>query len=84
MTVAKRVKLVEVGPRDGLQNEAKIVPAARKTALIERLAEAGLAVVEAAELRLAQVGSADGGYGRGLGRPQTQSPACPTPCSSPT
>jgi len=47
MTVAKRVKLVEVGPRDGLQNEAKIVPAARKTALIERLAEAGLAVVEA-------------------------------------
>ncbi|MFI4986562.1 MAG: hydroxymethylglutaryl-CoA lyase [Alphaproteobacteria bacterium] len=47
MTVAKRVKMVEVGPRDGLQNEAKSVPAAVKTALIERLAEAGLAVVEA-------------------------------------
>jgi hydroxymethylglutaryl-CoA lyase len=39
--------LVEVGPRDGLQNEAKTVPAAVKIALIERLAEAGLTVVEA-------------------------------------
>ena len=47
MMAAKRVKMVEVGPRDGLQNEAKIVPAALKCALIERLAEAGLAVVEA-------------------------------------
>jgi len=42
-----RVKMVEVGPRDGLQNEAKAVPAATKIALIERLAEAGLPVVEA-------------------------------------
>ncbi len=42
-----RVKMVEVGPRDGLQNEAKAVPAAAKIALIERLADAGLPVVEA-------------------------------------
>ena len=42
-----RVKMVEVGPRDGLQNEAKAVPAATKIALIERLADAGLPVVEA-------------------------------------
>ena len=42
-----RVKMVEVGPRDGLQNEAMAVPAATKIALIERLAEAGLPVVEA-------------------------------------
>jgi len=42
-----RVKMVEVGPRDGLQNEPKAVPAATKIALIERLAEAGLPVVEA-------------------------------------
>src|SRR5215813_1922199 len=42
-----RVKMVEVGPRDGLQNEAKAVPAATKIALIEQLAEAGLPVVEA-------------------------------------
>src|SRR5262245_53430228 len=47
MTRPVRVKMVEVGPRDGLQNEAKAVPAATKIALIERLAEAGLPVVEA-------------------------------------
>jgi hydroxymethylglutaryl-CoA lyase len=42
-----RVKLVEVGARDGLQNEALVVPTAAKIALIERLAEAGLPVIEA-------------------------------------
>ena len=42
-----RVTLVEVGPRDGLQNEPTPVPAATKVALIERLAAAGLPVVEA-------------------------------------
>src|ERR1700752_5227046 len=42
-----RVKMVEVGPRDGLQNEATTVPTATKVALIERLADAGLPVVEA-------------------------------------
>jgi hydroxymethylglutaryl-CoA lyase len=47
MTTPKRVKMVEVGPRDGLQSEAKTLPAALKASLIERLAEAGLAVVEA-------------------------------------
>ena len=47
MALPKRVKMVEVGPRDGLQNEAKTVPAAVKIALIERLAETGLPVVEA-------------------------------------
>jgi hydroxymethylglutaryl-CoA lyase len=41
------VTVVEVGPRDGLQNEAAIVPAADKVRLIERLADAGLPVVEA-------------------------------------
>ena len=39
--------MVEVGPRDGLQNEAKALPAAVKIALIERLSEAGLSVIEA-------------------------------------
>ena len=42
-----RVTVVEVGPRDGLQNEAAVVPAADKVRLIERLADAGLPVVEA-------------------------------------
>ena len=47
MRLPKRVRMVEVGPRDGLQNEAQILPAQTKIALIERLAEAGLSVVEA-------------------------------------
>jgi hydroxymethylglutaryl-CoA lyase len=46
MQLPKQVRMVEVGPRDGLQNEAQVLPAATKISLIERLAEAGLAVVE--------------------------------------
>ena len=47
MNYPERVKIVEVGPRDGLQNESKTVPAAIKVDLIERLADAGLQVIEA-------------------------------------
>jgi hypothetical protein len=36
------VRIVEVGPRDGLQNEKQIVPTATKLELIRRLADAGL------------------------------------------
>ncbi len=43
----RTVTIVEVGPRDGLQNEARTVPTAAKIAFIEALAEAGLPVVEA-------------------------------------
>jgi hydroxymethylglutaryl-CoA lyase len=46
MRLPKQVRMVEVGPRDGLQNEAKTVPTATKIALIEQLAEAGLAAIE--------------------------------------
>jgi len=42
----ERVKLVEVGPRDGLQNEARFVPTAVKLELIRRLAAAGLQTIE--------------------------------------
>lgn len=42
-----RVKLVEVGPRDGLQNEKKTIPLATKIELIERLAKTGLSTIEA-------------------------------------
>ncbi|HEY4041953.1 MAG TPA: hydroxymethylglutaryl-CoA lyase, partial [Rhodopila sp.] len=42
-----RVTICEVGPRDGLQNEAGIVPAEVKVMLIEALADAGLKTVEA-------------------------------------
>ena len=41
------VRIVEVGPRDGLQNEKAEVPTAVKLELIERLADAGLSAVEA-------------------------------------
>src|SRR5688572_13364863 len=41
------VKVVEVGPRDGLQNEPRELPTEVKLELIERLAEAGLRSVEA-------------------------------------
>jgi isopropylmalate/homocitrate/citramalate synthase len=47
MSIPSRVKMVEVGPRDGLQNEAKTVPVEVKVALIDRLSRAGLPVVEA-------------------------------------
>src|SRR5690348_10882466 len=47
MTLPKRVKLADVGPRDGLQNERGVVPTAAKIELIDRLSDAGLPVVEA-------------------------------------
>ncbi|HEX9813227.1 MAG TPA: hydroxymethylglutaryl-CoA lyase [Burkholderiales bacterium] len=47
MELPRTVTVVDVGPRDGLQNERASVPTAIKIELIERLAEAGLPVVEA-------------------------------------
>jgi len=46
MSLPSAVKIVEVGPRDGLQNEAVRVPVEVKIELIEKLANAGLQVVE--------------------------------------
>ena len=46
MSFPERVKIVEVGPRDGLQNESVIVPAEIKIQLVEKLADAGLSVIE--------------------------------------
>jgi hydroxymethylglutaryl-CoA lyase len=46
--MVEHVHLIDVGPRDGLQNEKQIVPAAVKIELIERLVDAGLTHVEAA------------------------------------
>ena len=42
----QRVKLVDVGPRDGLQNEKQPVPAAVKVELVHRLQDAGLKEIE--------------------------------------
>lgn len=47
MSMPSHVKVVEVGPRDGLQNEQAVVPPAVKIEFIERLAAAGLPAVEA-------------------------------------
>src|SRR5215472_11276434 len=43
----KTVKIVEVGPRDGLQNEKQVIPAAAKIEFINRLSETGLRTIEA-------------------------------------
>ena len=45
--VAPTVRIVEVGPRDGLQNIDQIVPTSVKIDLIRRLASTGLQVIEA-------------------------------------
>jgi hydroxymethylglutaryl-CoA lyase len=47
MKLPDRVHIVEVGPRDGLQNESKVVPAEAKATLINMLADAGLTRIEA-------------------------------------
>ncbi|MDD2881526.1 MAG: hydroxymethylglutaryl-CoA lyase [Rhodoferax sp.] len=46
MNYPSRVKLVDVGPRDGLQNEKQTVPAAVKIELVHRLQAAGLKEIE--------------------------------------
>jgi hydroxymethylglutaryl-CoA lyase len=47
MALPSKVRIVEVGPRDGLQNEAKKVSTRNKIELIRRLGEAGLKSIEA-------------------------------------
>ena len=46
MSLPTKVKLVEVGPRDGLQNEKQTVPAEIKIGLVHRLQDAGLTEIE--------------------------------------
>lgn len=48
MTLPRKVKIVEVGPRDGLQNEKETIPAAVKIELVDRLTDAGFVNIEAA------------------------------------
>lgn len=47
MKLPQVVKIVEVGPRDGLQNESAVVPLETKVALIDLLSETGLTAIEA-------------------------------------
>lgn len=46
MPFPKSVKVVEVSPRDGLQNEAKVIPTEVKVDFINQLSETGLSVIE--------------------------------------
>ena len=46
MSIPTRVQIIDVGPRDGLQNEKTPVPAEVKVALVHRLQEAGLREIE--------------------------------------
>jgi hydroxymethylglutaryl-CoA lyase len=46
MNIPTKVKIVDVGPRDGLQNEKQPVPAAVKIELVHRLQDAGLSAIE--------------------------------------
>src|SRR6476660_1822046 len=48
MTLPTKVKIVEVGPRDGLQNEKETIPAEVKIELVDRLTRAGFPNIEAA------------------------------------
>ena len=47
MALPSHVRIVEVGPRDGLQNEKTLVATADKIALIDRLSATGLRTIEA-------------------------------------
>jgi len=47
MNLPEKVRIVEVGPRDGLQNEKQAIPTAAKIQLIENLVDAGLNYIEA-------------------------------------
>jgi hydroxymethylglutaryl-CoA lyase len=48
MALPSQVKIVEVGPRDGLQNEKEIIPLEVKIELVDRLTRAGFSNIEAA------------------------------------
>jgi hydroxymethylglutaryl-CoA lyase len=48
MALPSHVKIVEVGPRDGLQNEPEVIPVEVKIELVDRLTQAGFANIEAA------------------------------------
>ena len=71
MSFPAGVRVVEVGPRDGLQNEPATVPAAVKIEFIERLGAAGLAAIEATSFvsprRIPQLADAAEVY-RGIAR----------------
>ncbi len=84
MTLPARVTIVEVGPRDGLQNEAERIPTDLKVGFIDRLTAAGLPVVEATSFvhptAVPQLADADDVYPRITRAPGVRYPVLvPTP-----
>src|ERR1700716_4158043 len=65
----RRVRIVEVGPRDGLQNEAARIPTDVKVGFVDRLSQAGLGWIEVTSfvhpLAVPQMAPADEGVRRG-------------------
>jgi hydroxymethylglutaryl-CoA lyase len=74
-----RVRIVEVGPRDGLQNEPAAIPSEAKIALVRALADAGLPAVEVTAFVnpkwVPQMADADAVYAAVERRPGTRYPA---------
>src|SRR2546422_4899942 len=62
-SLPKNVRIVEVGPRDGLQNESAIIPTPKKAEFIQLLGTAGLQDIEVASFvhpnRVPQLADAD-------------------------
>ncbi len=73
------IKIVEVGPRDGLQSEPYTIPTSIKVALIERLADAGLTVIETtsfvSDKAVPQLSDAEAVYAELTQRPGVDYPA---------
>jgi len=79
MTQAPEIKIVEVGPRDGLQSEPYTVPTSIKVELIDRLADAGLSVIETtsfvSDQAIPQLSDAELVYGKLHQQPGVRYPA---------
>jgi len=74
MAIPKRVKMIEVGARDGLQNEPGMLETKTKIAFIDRLSESGLQVIEAGSFvspkaipQMADTGDVMAGIAQSLG-----------------
>ena len=61
MNLPEKVTIIEVGPRDGLQNEQHLVDTEVKKAFIEKLAAAGVKEMEITSFVSPEMGSADAG-----------------------
>jgi hydroxymethylglutaryl-CoA lyase len=77
-TLPARVRICEVGPRDGLQHEAVVLPVAIKTEFIDRLVDAGHRVIEATSFvrpgLVPQLADADELFRRAAPRPGVRFP----------